>query len=103
MSNEIKKGDSLTVSLETLYRARSHELGLEIGTDLGFTIDNTEPGYFDLKDKYGITVCMDGETCTVTSVATDGSVSFENTDGEFTTEFKLSADECGHACFGIPK
>jgi hypothetical protein len=50
---------------------------------------NTE--YYDLYDKYGNLMCMDGETCKV--IEEDDRYKLINTDGEYDTEFYLTKEE----------
>ena len=58
----------------------------------GMYVEETDPGYFDLKDASGTTVCMDGETCYV--LEKDGaSVLLANRDGEKETKFTLSLED----------
>ena len=67
----------------------------KFGKDLEYTcIDiykETDTDYYDLCDKYGNLVCMDGECCKV--IEEDNRYKLINTDGEYDTEFYLTKEE----------
>lgn len=93
-TGDFKVGEKVTVSLETLYKeTKKHK------TTFGYTIDTSEKGYYDLKDKFGNTVCMDGETCEVKTISGLGDLILINRDGEKETTFTLSKKEAGICIF----
>lgn len=67
----------------------------KLGENLEYTnieqYKETDTEYYDLYDKYGNLMCMDGETCNV--VEEDNRYKLINTDGEFATEFYLTKEE----------
>lgn len=87
-TKKFKKGDKVGVSIKILYDStKKHK------TDFGYIIDTSEKGYYDLKDKFGNIVCMDGEECTVKTISKLGDIIFTNNDGEKETSFTLSKKE----------
>lgn len=93
-TGDFKVGEKVTVSLETLYKeTKKHK------TAFGYTIDTSEKGYYDLKDKFGNTVCMDGETCEVKTISGLGDLILINRDGDEETTFTLSKKEADTCIF----
>lgn len=93
-TGDFKVGEKVTVSLETLYKeTKKHK------TSFGYNIDTSEKGYYDLKDKFGNTVCMDGETCEVKTISGLGDLILINRDGEKETTFTLSKKEADICIF----
>ena len=66
----------------------------------GNTIDIVSwDGYYDLRDKHGNLVCMDGEECEVVYELSSRMYKFTNKNGEFDTTFYLTKEEVSHAAF----
>ena len=55
--------------------------------------------YYDLYDKHGNLVCMDGEECEVTYELSSRMYKFTNRNGEFDTTFYLTKEEVDEAVF----
>lgn len=60
--------------------------------------ENPDCDYYDLYDRYGQLVCMDGEVCEVVSHE-NGVWTLINSDGEYDIEFELTDEEMEIACF----
>lgn len=83
------------ISIETLFNKYGSNLPSDNYIDV--TIDE-DTRYFDLRDKHGNLVCMDGEEC---QAWYDGSQMYKlvNKEGEIDTEFFLTMEEYNLASF----
>jgi len=87
----MKVGEKLTISLQSLLDEQVGQL--HYGTFIDVDNDNC----IRLIGNYGV-VCMDGETCVITSI-TDNYVELMNEDGEEDELFLLTHEELGIASF----
>lgn len=55
--------------------------------------------YYDLYNRLGNLVCMDGETCHVAQIFDNGDISLQNDDGDYPAVCVLTAKEAQVACF----
>lgn len=91
-------GTKVTVDIKSLY---DHDIVPDCGWINTENNDNGEIGYYDLWTNDGL-VCMDGETCEIVDIKSDGIV-LKNTDGEEEREFSLTFEEAEICCFKCPK
>ena len=61
--------------------------------------ESEDPYYFDLYNRNGELACMDGESCTLSRINGDGSLEFENKEGESSVSFTLSREEADAGIF----
>lgn len=82
------------VSIEALYDRFGENL------PSGNTIDAySSDGYYDLRDKWGNLVCMDGEECEVSYEPDSQMYKFTNRNGELDTVFYLMKEEADCTIF----
>lgn len=91
---EYRKGQKIGISLSELYKYSSDISCGYIDHD----DDDGEDGYYDLYNRDGEVVCMDGETCIIKDVLDYGLVLI-NDDGLTPKEFTLNYAEIGVAVF----
>ena len=89
---------TVCISIASLHNSK-YGNNLPSGNHIEISHCNGGDYYYDLYDKHGNLVCMDGEECEVVYELSSRMYKFTNRNGEFDTTFYLTKEEVGEAVF----